>query len=55
MFHQFTPGQLKVRNPKVEIPNFKHQITDKFQIPIFNDPNKFEILFSQEKCKGLEF
>ena len=27
-----------------EIPNFKHQITNKSQISIFNDQNMFEIL-----------
>jgi hypothetical protein len=27
-----------------EIPNPKHQITNKFQIPIFNDQNRFGIL-----------
>jgi hypothetical protein len=27
-----------------EIPNSKHQITNKFQIPILNDQNRFGIL-----------
>jgi hypothetical protein len=29
-----------------EIPNSKHQITNKFQIPILNDQNRFGILNS---------
>jgi hypothetical protein len=32
-------------NSQLEIPNPKHQITNKSQIPIFNDPNLFGILF----------
>jgi hypothetical protein len=34
-----------------EIPNPKHQITNKSQIPILNDPNIFEILFFYDDVK----
>jgi hypothetical protein len=35
----------------MEIPNPKHQITNKFQIPISNDPNMFRILIFEKDAK----
>jgi len=37
------------------MPNPKHQIINKSQIPIFNDPNIFEILISQDYVKVWNF
>ena len=37
-----------------KIPNSKHQITNKFQIPILNDQNKFEILKLGTRPQGGE-
>jgi hypothetical protein len=39
-------GELFWSTRVYEIPNSKHQITNKSQIPILNDQNIFEILFS---------
>ena len=38
-----------------EVPNLKHQITNKSQIPISNGPNIFGILFLKENSKVWNF
>jgi hypothetical protein len=38
-----------------QIPNTKHQITNKFQIPKFNDPNMFGIVFLKEDVNVWNF
>ena len=41
----------KVSSPIIQMPNPKHQITNKFQKPISNDPNRIEI--SKRLCTRL--
>jgi len=42
-------------NPPSEIPNPKHQITNKSQITICNDPNIFGILFFKTDVQVWDF